>query len=117
MYTKSKIRTSSRNHRISEAELSKQKGSLNSLIQKHNDEICAITGNNQERVDHLIDILTVMTGETTQPAVIAKIENEVIPKIREMKNFNKALEYLYSGIFLKGERLSMGRLYDRNRIY
>lgn len=99
-------------------DLATVEGSFSSLLQKHNAEIKALEKMTDKNVANaqLIDIVTTFLGETKRPAVIAKIENEILPKMKT-QNFVKNLEYLYTGIYLKGAGLSMGKLYDRNRKY
>ena len=100
-------------------ELSKVSGTFSSLIAKHNAELDAIA-TSRDRPDvkkqRLIDLVTIMLDEAKQPTVINYIDNTVLPKLESM-TFEKGLSYIYSGIFLKGEKLSMGKLYDRNRMY
>jgi hypothetical protein len=99
-------------------DLATVEGSFSDLLVKHNAEIKALEKMPNKKVanDQLIDIVTTFLDETTRPAVINKIETEILPKMKA-QNFVKNLEYLYSGIYLKGSGLSMGKLYDRNRVY
>lgn len=104
------MRVSKYNRRFQESGgplLSSKEGSLSSLIIKHNADIKALERTRDKQ--GLIDIVTVMMEETNSPAVISKIEDEVLPKLESM-SFTAGLDYLYRGILLKGDQLSMGRL-------
>lgn len=86
--------------------LTQVKGSLSNLILAHQDELDLLSKSRDKEA--LVDLVTVMMGETNSEAIISKIEKEVIPALRS-KSFNAGLQYLYD-IILKGDGMGMGRL-------
>jgi len=105
--------------KLAEAELSTKAGTFSNIFLGHKDEVLAIAAEKRKpskiKKQELIDLITTMLGEATQPGVINKIE-EVIAKLKGL-TFEEGLDYIYRGILMKGDGLSMGRLNDRSRRY
>ena len=105
--------------KLAEAELSTKEGTFSYIFLSHKEEVLAINAQKRKpsnlKKKELIDLVTSMIGEATQTGVIKKFE-EVIAKLKGM-TFEEGLSYIYSGILMKGDGLSMGRLYDRSRRY
>ena len=86
--------------------LTSVKGSLSNLILAHQDDLKLLERSRDKEA--LVDLVTVMMGETNSEAIISKIEKEVIPALRQ-KSFTAGLQYLYD-IILKGDGMGMGKL-------
>lgn len=105
--------------KLAEAELSTKAGTFSYIFKGHKDEVLAICNQKRKpanlKKQELISFIASMKEEATQPGVIEKFE-EVIANLKRM-TFEEGLSYIYSGILMKGDGLSMGRLYDRSRRY
>lgn len=105
--------------KLAEAELSTKEGTFSYIFKGHKDEVLAICNQKRKpdnlKKQELISFIASMKEEATQPSVIEKFE-EVIANLKRM-TFEEGLSYIYSGVLMKGDGLSMGRLYDRSRRY
>lgn len=93
--------------------LSNKKGSLSNLIKTHINQDSPeyrelLKMSKSAANEKLKSIVANFVNETDSPAVIKKIETEVLPKM-ELQGFDRNLMYLWSGITMKGDGLSMNK--------
>lgn len=93
--------------------LSNKKGSLSNLIKTHINQDSPeyrelLKMPKPAANEKLKSIVANFVNETDSPAVIKKIETEVLPKM-ELQGFDRNLMYLWSGITMKGDGLSMNK--------